>query len=90
MKSSTSTFQKSVEPKKANKIAPIAEETAGIVFSNPFEDGSVESMASSSSKLPDFLKNFNLEIQLLMRLDHPNIAKLYQVYETPKELYIIM
>jgi serine/threonine protein kinase len=30
------------------------------------------------------------EIDVMARLDHPNIIKLFDVFETPNELYIIM
>jgi serine/threonine protein kinase len=30
------------------------------------------------------------EVKLLMKLDHPHVIKLYQVVDTPLELFIIM
>ena len=30
------------------------------------------------------------EIELLMRLDHPNIVRLFQVIETQEEYYVVM
>ena len=36
------------------------------------------------------LEKFRKEIDILMKLDHPNIIKLYEVFEAPNSLYIIM
>ena len=30
------------------------------------------------------------EVNLMIQLDHPNIIKLYEVYETDKNIYLIM
>lgn len=32
---------------------------------------------------------FATEVQLLKQLDHPNILKLYEVYETEKTIYLV-
>ena len=32
---------------------------------------------------------FATEVQLLKKLDHPNIIKLYEVYETEKTIYLV-
>ena len=32
---------------------------------------------------------FATEVQLLRKLDHPNIIKLYQIYETEKTIYLV-
>ncbi|KAJ1550540.1 pre- rRNA processing protein, partial [Cladochytrium tenue] len=39
---------------------------------------------------PSFISSLQLEVQLLMRLDHPHIIQLYQVVETDTECYVIM
>ena len=36
------------------------------------------------------LQKFRREIKILMKTDHPNIIKLFEVYETKKKLYLIM
>ena len=38
----------------------------------------------------DNLEKFRKEIDILMKLDHPNIIKLYEVFEAPNSLYLIM
>ena len=38
----------------------------------------------------DNLGKFRREIDILMKLDHPNIIKLYEVFEAPNSLYLIM
>ena len=38
----------------------------------------------------DNLEKFRREIDILMKLDHPNIIKLYEVFEAPNSLYLIM
>lgn len=36
-----------------------------------------------------YLKTLNNEIRILKMLDHPNIVKLYEIYEDPKNIYMI-
>jgi serine/threonine protein kinase len=40
--------------------------------------------------VPSFISGLQLEVQLLMRLNHPNVIRLYQVIETDDECYVIM
>lgn len=39
---------------------------------------------------PTLVQRLSAEVQLLMRLDHPNIIRLYQVLESEDECYVIM
>ncbi|KAJ3191311.1 Map microtubule affinity-regulating kinase [Irineochytrium annulatum] len=39
---------------------------------------------------PPFMSTVQLEVQLLMRLDHPNVINLYQVMETEDECFVVM
>ncbi|KAJ3177047.1 Map microtubule affinity-regulating kinase [Gaertneriomyces sp. JEL0708] len=39
---------------------------------------------------PAFVSQLQLEVQLLMRLDHPNVIRLYQVMETEDECFVVM
>ena len=41
------------------------------------------------SKLPD-VKYFETEIKILSLLDHPNIVRLFEVFEDAKNFYLIM
>ncbi|KAJ3215709.1 MAP microtubule affinity-regulating kinase 1 [Dinochytrium kinnereticum] len=45
---------------------------------------------AGSSSTPSFVSALQLEVQLLMRLDHPNVITLYQVMETEDECYVVM
>jgi len=36
------------------------------------------------------VSNLTKEVRLLMRLDHPNVTKIYQVFDTTHELCIVM
>ena len=41
-------------------------------------------------KLDEFeIQRFTHEIEMLKRLDHPNILKLYEFYEDPKRYYLV-
>lgn len=40
--------------------------------------------------VPKFVSQLQLEVQLLMRLDHPNVIRLYQVMETEDECFVVM
>jgi hypothetical protein len=40
--------------------------------------------------LPGDIKQVKNEIQLLSRLDHPNICKYHETYESPNFMYIVM
>ncbi|KAJ3410443.1 Map microtubule affinity-regulating kinase [Chytridiales sp. JEL 0842] len=54
------------------------------------EGGGGLKSASEKEAAPSFVSSLQLEVQLLMRLDHPNIISLYQVMETEDECYVIM
>lgn len=36
-----------------------------------------------------YMASLNNEIKILKMLDHPNIVKLYEIYEDPKNIYMI-
>lgn len=44
---------------------------------------------TSKKKLSDY-EGLMREVNLMIQLDHPNIIKLYEVYETDKNIYLIM
>lgn len=39
---------------------------------------------------PSYLASIQLEVQLLMRLEHPNVIKLYQMVENDDECFVVM
>ncbi|KAJ3167899.1 Serine/threonine-protein kinase par-1 [Geranomyces variabilis] len=45
---------------------------------------------SPEAPVPTFVSQLQLEVQLLMRLDHPNVIRLYQVMETEEECFVVM
>ena len=52
--------------------------------------GEIKAMKQvEKSKLPD-VKYFETEIKILSLLDHPNIVRLFEVFEDDKNFYLIM
>ncbi|KAJ3205290.1 Map microtubule affinity-regulating kinase [Dinochytrium kinnereticum] len=49
-----------------------------------------EKAADEGGDTPSFMSTLQLEVQLLMRLDHPNVINLYQVMETEDECFVVM
>ncbi len=41
-------------------------------------------------KIGENLKKLKQEIKILSKLDHPNICKYYETYESPKHVYLVM
>ncbi|KAJ3390542.1 Serine/threonine-protein kinase par-1 [Chytriomyces hyalinus] len=39
---------------------------------------------------PSFVASLQLEVQLMMRLDHPNVINLYSIMETEDECFVVM
>lgn len=56
--------------------------------SNP--DFKVAIKTMPKKKLGDSLVKIKEEIKILARLDHPNICKYYETYESPRHFYLIM
>ncbi|KAJ3111566.1 MAP/microtubule affinity-regulating kinase 3 [Phlyctochytrium bullatum] len=54
----------------------------------PAKEG--EAKPDKDPSVPAFVSALQLEVQLLMRLDHPNVITLYQVMETEDECYVVM
>jgi calcium-dependent protein kinase len=43
----------------------------------------------NKEKIPD-TGQFKMELQIMRTLDHPNVIKLYEVYEDKKYIYFVM
>lgn len=39
---------------------------------------------------PSFFKELENEIDILRRLDHPNIVRAYEVYSSPQQIYLVL
>ena len=35
------------------------------------------------------VREFRTEVKILQKLDHPNIVKIYEIYEDPKNYYLV-
>ena len=66
---------------------------------NPYEERTEDSKKKDNSifltdhsaiPLPSYYERLQNEVQLMMRLDHPNIIKIYQVIESEDETLIVM
>ena len=45
---------------------------------------------SKNNITPEDLEKFKREIEVLKTIDHPNIIKLYEIYESEKHIYLVM
>ncbi|KAJ3018893.1 UNVERIFIED_CONTAM: Serine/threonine-protein kinase par-1 [Siphonaria sp. JEL0065] len=50
----------------------------------------LELKTSMASDAPSFVASLQLEVQLMMRLDHPNVINLYSIMETEDECFVVM
>jgi len=57
---------------------------------NKVGDNSIFLKDHSVIPLPSYYQRLQNEVQLMMRLDHPNIIKIYQVIESEEETLIVM
>ncbi|KAH9277159.1 hypothetical protein BASA83_000019 [Batrachochytrium salamandrivorans] len=69
------------ESSKSPSITPVA-------LLPQSEEAAVPSV--KPDKPPSFISTLQKEVQLMMRLDHPNIIKVFQVLETDEECFIVM
>ncbi len=61
-----------------------------LAYHNVNSEFKVAVKTMNKKKIGDSLDKLKLEIKILSRLDHPNICKYYETYESPKHVYIIM
>lgn len=53
----------------------------------------IQAKAATNDKeeyIPENIRHLSHEVKLLMRLNHPNVIKLYQLIETPSEFFVVM
>lgn len=61
-----------------------------LAYHNINSDFKVAVKTMKKAKIGDNLKKLKQEIKILSQLDHPNICKYYETYESPKHVYLIM
>lgn len=61
-----------------------------LAYHNVNKDFRVAVKTLQKKKIGENLKKLKQEIKILSKLDHPNICKYYETYESPKHVYIIM
>ncbi|KAJ3164174.1 hypothetical protein HK101_000491, partial [Irineochytrium annulatum] len=77
------------QPPKPEAPAPALKPTESGGADGAKTEGGV-APATADAGTPTFVSTMQLEVQLLMRLDHPNVINLYQVMETEDECYVVM
>ena len=50
----------------------------------------IENLTEHESAGSNFINKLENEVQLLMRLDHPNVIRTYQVIDSEEECYVVM
>ena len=55
----------------------------------PFSPGP-NTTATNLNTDPSFLEKFQLEVKIMMRLDHPNILRIYQVIDSEAFCYVVL
>ncbi|KAJ3009704.1 UNVERIFIED_CONTAM: Serine/threonine-protein kinase par-1 [Siphonaria sp. JEL0065] len=56
--------------------------------SNPTKEEEIKTTIAPDA--PSFVASLQLEVQLMMRLDHPNVINLYSIMETEDECFVVM
>lgn len=87
--------EKKVQPAQRLSPAEPSENLEGMIHrlsATHREAESIEHLAAvpSESKSGDFINNLQKEAKLMIRLNHPNIIKIYQIIESETECYIVM
>ncbi|KAJ3259039.1 Serine/threonine-protein kinase par-1 [Chytriomyces hyalinus] len=54
------------------------------------DENVVEVKTGIAPDAPSFVASLQLEVQLMMRLDHPNVINLYSIMETEDECFVVM
>jgi len=74
----------------ADVCTPLKDIENGSSNDSEEKDKSVFLTDHSVIPLPSYYERLQNEVQLMMRLDHPNIIKIYQVIESEEETLIVM
>lgn len=82
-------IDKKMIEEKAEKTKQEQQEKTRLKKAREKETG-VKEQDDDQELVPSFITGLQLEVQLLMRLNHPNVIRLYQVIETDEECYVIM
>lgn len=61
-----------------------------LAHSNVNPDFKVAIKTMQKKVLGDSLEKIKQEIKILTKLDHPNICKYHETYESPKHFYLVM
>jgi serine/threonine protein kinase len=68
-----------------------AKEDSGSVVNTQYPESDDEMIvAHPEAEGVDFVSKLQLEVQLMLRLEHPNIVPVYQVIDSEEECFIIM
>ena len=63
-----------------------------VVSAKNKKSGDIRAIKQLSKKKisPEDLERFKREVDVLKTIDHPNIIKLYEIYETQNHIYLVM
>ncbi|KAJ3237465.1 Serine/threonine-protein kinase par-1 [Chytriomyces hyalinus] len=78
--------EKIKEEEPAPNVPPAAKEKEKAAEENVV----VEVKTGIAPDAPSFVASLQLEVQLMMRLDHPNVINLYSIMETEDECFVVM
>ena len=84
------------KPKSKAKAVEVEESDSNSIVNTQYPDDEYSSKVNDfnadqpHSEQIDFVSKLQLEVQLMLRLEHPNIVTVYQVINSEEECFIIM